>query len=109
MIFNTVTLYDAAVTADDYSAVIELLQTNSLSIQIVASGTTVTYDFTLYESNDGTSWKATSTTAALSATSGEQIIFLKLAPAPSRYYKVFIDKTTNNLTSCVIKAHTKGV
>jgi len=109
MLFNTVKLFDDAVTADTYSNVIEMLQNTSLSVQIVASGTTVTYAFTLYESNDNVSWAATSTTASLSATSGEQVLFLKLTSAPSRYYKVLIDKTTNNLTSCVITAHAKGV
>jgi hypothetical protein len=109
MLFNTLNLYDGAVTADTDSNTIEMLQMTSLSVQIVATGTTVTYDFTLYESNDGIKYKATSTTAALSATSGEQILFLKLTDAPSRFYKVFIDKTTNNLTSCVITAHAKGV
>lgn len=109
MLFNTQTLFNAAVTADTYSSVIEMLQMTSLSVQIVAAGTTVTYDFTLYESNDNTNWSATSTTAALAATSGTQVLCLKLVDAPSRYYKVLIDKTTNNLTSCVITAHAKGV
>lgn len=109
MLFNTMKMFDAAVTDDTFSSVIEMLQNTSLSVQIVAAGTTVTYAFTLYESNDGVNYSATSTTASLTATSGTQILFLKLTDAPSRYYKVFIDKTTNNLTSCVITGHAKGV
>lgn len=109
MLFNTMQMFNNAVTADTYSSVIEMLQNTSLSVQIVADGTTVTYAFTLYESNDGVNYLATSTTASLTATSGAQVLFLKLTSAPSRYYKVFIDKTTNNLTSCVITGHAKGV
>lgn len=109
MLFKTMEMFNAAVTDDVYSSAIEMLQNTSLSVQIVAAGTTVTYAFTLYESNDGVNYAATSTTASLSATSGTQILFLKLTDAPSRYYKVFIDKTTNDLTSCVITGHAKGV
>lgn len=109
MLFNTMLMFNAAVTADINSASIEMLQNTSLSVQIVAAGTTVTYAFTLYESNDGVNWAATAATASLSATSGTQVLFLKLTEAPSRYYRVFIDKTTNDLTSCVITGHAKGV
>lgn len=109
MLFNTLKLFDAAVTDDVYSSHIEMLQNTSLSIQIVAAGTSVTYAFILQESNDGVNYLATSTTAALSATSGTQVLFLKLTEAPSKFYRVLIGKTTNNLTSCVLTAHAKGV
>jgi hypothetical protein len=111
MLFNTMVMYDGAVTADTYSSAIEMLQQTSLSIQVTLTGTSVDYAFTVYESNDGTNYAATSTTSGSVTTSGAETktVFLKLTSAPSKYYKVLIDKTTNNLTACVITAHSKGV
>lgn len=106
MLFNTLELFNAAVSAATTSNSIKLLQTTCLSVQCVYAVGTGSYTLQLQESNDGVTWINVGSSTAVTATGA---VMMKVDRAVSLYYRVDVARTSGSITSLTILAHTKGV
>lgn len=106
MLFNTLELYNSAVSVAVNSNALQLLQTTCLSVQCTYTVTTGSYNLQLQESNDGNNWYNVGSASAVTATGGNM---LKVDRAVSRYYRIAVLKTSGTIDTLLILAHTKGV
>lgn len=93
-----------ATTAYDH---IEMLQTTMLSLQCRFTVTTGSFSLQLQESNDGVNYSDVSGSAVAVTATGTG--FIKVVQACSRYYRVRAVRTSGDIDTLVITAHTKGV
>lgn len=107
MLFNSKTLYNAAVAAAGNSAVMELLQTTKLSVSCAYTVGTGSYTLQLQESNDQVSWHDVSGASTAVTATGKALY--KVSDAVCKFYRVNIAKTSGDITLLTIEAHTKGV
>lgn len=108
MLFCTKELVSSGtISATTALTAIELLQNTKLSLQCVYTVTTGSFSLQLQESNDGVNYSDISGSAIAVTATGSG--FLKVADACSRYYRVRAVRTSGDIDTLVITAHTKGV
>lgn len=96
-----------SIAATTALAPIELLQNTMLSLQCRYTVTAASFSLQLQESNDGVNYSDVSGSAIAVTATGAG--FIKVPEACSRYYRINAVRTSGDLDTLVITAHTKGV
>lgn len=108
MLFCTKELVnDTTIGATTEYTAIELLQNTMLSLQCRYTVTTGSFSLQLQESNDGTNFSDVSGSAIAVTATGAG--FIKVIDACSRYYRIRAVRTSGDIDTLIVTAHTKGV